>query len=87
MFKELITSFSKEKQEKERLLESINLQIRNVNQENTESLEMAKKSIIDKFKNIESLSFDIINSFIDFIEIGEKDNKENTQDVIIHWNF
>ena len=87
LFKELITSFSKEKQEKERLLESINLQIRNINQENTESLEMAKKSIIDKFKNIESLSFDIINSFIDFIEIGEKDNKENTQDVIIHWNF
>ena len=27
------------------------------------------------------------NSFIDYIEIGEKDRKAKSQDVIIHWNF
>ena len=33
------------------------------------------------------INYDIVNSFIDYIEVGEKDKKTKTQDVVIHWNF
>lgn len=45
-----------------------------------------KEKIINHFKDFKELNYDIVNSFIDYIEIGEKD-KKNTQDVVIHWNF
>ena len=47
-------------------------------------LSILKEKIINHFKE---LNYDIVNSFIDYIEIGEKDKKTKTQDVVIHWNF
>ena len=46
-----------------------------------------KEKIINHFKDFKELNYDIVNSFIDYIEIGEKNKKANSQDVVIHWNF
>ena len=46
-----------------------------------------KEKIINHFKDFKELNYDIVNSFIDYIEIGEKDRKTKTQDIIIRWNF
>lgn len=43
-------------------------------------------NLVDKYKSIKTLSYDIVNDFIHTIEVGEvKNNKE--QEIIINWNF
>ena len=46
-----------------------------------------QEKIIGRFKDFNELDYDIVNSFIDFIEIGEKNKEMKLQDVVIHWNF
>ena len=46
-----------------------------------------KEKIINHYKDFKELNYDIVNSFIDYIEIGEKGKKTKTQDVVIHWSF
>lgn len=43
-------------------------------------------SLIEKYKNIKKLSYDIVNDFINTIEVGEVKNN-NKQEIIINWNF
>lgn len=45
-----------------------------------------KEDIIHKYANFEKLDHEIINEFVDYIEVGEKD-KDSNQEVIIHWRF
>lgn len=45
-----------------------------------------KKDLIRKYADFEALNSEIVNEFIDFIEIGEKDDEKN-QEVVIHWRF
>ncbi len=33
------------------------------------------------------LTHTIVNDFIDYIEIGEKDKNTKQQEIVIHWNF
>ena len=54
---------------------------------NSNFIKEQKEKIINHFKDFKELNYDIVNSFIDYIEIGEKDKQKNTQDVVIHWNF
>ena len=70
---------------------------------NSKFIKEQKEKIIDHFKNFTELNYDIVNSFIDYIEIGEKfsaaqgtpvtdeiskaNKNTKSQDVIIHWNF
>ena len=54
---------------------------------NSKFIKEQKEKIINHFKNFKELNYDIVNSFIDYIEIGEKNKKTKSQDVIIHWNF
>ncbi len=54
---------------------------------NSKFIQEQKEKIINQFRNFKELNYDIVNSFIDYIEIGEKDKQKNTQDVVIHWNF
>ena len=54
---------------------------------NNALLKEQQEKIIGRFKDFKELDYDIVNSFIDFIEIGEKDKKMKLQDVVIHWNF
>ena len=54
---------------------------------NSKFIKEQKEKIINHFKDFKALNYDIVNSFIDYIEIGEKDKKTKSQDVVIHWNF
>lgn len=45
-----------------------------------------KEDLIRKYSNFEKLDHEIINEFVDYIEVGEKD-KDDNQEVIIHWRF
>ena len=42
---------------------------------------------INKHKNFKELNHEIVNDFIDYIEIGEKNKETGEQEVIIHWLF
>ncbi|MDD3745218.1 MAG: recombinase family protein [Anaerostipes sp.] len=44
-------------------------------------------SIVEQFTHFEKLTNYIVESFIDRIEIGDKNKETNEQDVIIHWRF
>lgn len=44
-------------------------------------------NVIQKFINFKQLDITIIENFIDYIEIGNKDEDTGEQDVIIHWRF
>jgi hypothetical protein len=54
---------------------------------NSKFLQEQKEKIISTFKNFNDLNYDIVNSFIDYIEIGKKVKKGKLQDIVIHWNF
>ena len=54
---------------------------------NSKFIKEQKEKIINQFRIFKELNYDIVNSFINYIEIGEKDKQKNTQDVVIHWNF
>lgn len=88
-FEKINQSFLEDKQVKQQDLTSLTNQIENIQlkQKNKEELTRQKKLIIDKFKDFDFLTYDIVNSFIDMIEIGEKSKQNNVQDVVIHWNF
>ncbi len=83
-FIELNKSFLEEKNQlikrKEKLNKSIIKFVGN-------SININKESqIIEKYKNFKELTHIIVNEFIDYIEIGEK-NKDFGQKIKIHWLF
>lgn len=43
--------------------------------------------VIKRHTDYSKLTHEIVNDFIDFIEIGEKDKETEEQEIIIHWNF
>lgn len=45
-----------------------------------------KADLFRKYGDFEALNSEIVNEFVDFIEIGEKDDEKN-QEIIIHWRF
>ncbi len=86
---QLNSSFIKDKQKKDQELNYINDLISKIEFDHNckEELEKQKNFIIEKLKNFNTIKFNIVNSFIDYIEIGEKDKQNNIQDIVIHWNF
>ena len=44
-------------------------------------------SLIHKYATFEELTHEIVNEFVDYIEIGEKDIKSDEQEIVIHWRF
>lgn len=105
VFEDLNTSFISDKLKIKNEIDKIENLISDLNEKDSNSkfITNEKEKIINKFKNLNELSYDIVNGFIDYIEIGEKilvsqytsitdeicitDKKITTQDVIIHWNF
>lgn len=89
IFHELNTSFIADKSNKQNELDKIENELSNLQQKelNSKFINEQKEKIINHFNDFKELNYDIINSFIDYIEIGEKDKKINSQDVVIHWNF
>ncbi|MGB8455081.1 MAG: recombinase family protein [Anaerocolumna sp.] len=45
-----------------------------------------KEDLIRKYAEFDVLNHEIINEFVDYIEVGDKDT-DNNQEVIIHWRF
>lgn len=104
-FNDLNTSFLSDKTIKQNEFSNLEKQILNLQdkENNSKLIQKQKEEIINKFKNFQNLDYNIVNQFIDYIEIGEKteivkalpvtnsvskaNKKAKTQDVIIHWNF
>ncbi len=49
--------------------------------------ETSKKEILQKYCNINELTYDIINTFIHYIEIGKRKSKSEDYPIKIYWNF
>ena len=89
VFYDLNSSFLSDKIAKQKVLSKVQNDLSNLKEKelNSKFIKEQKEKIINHFKDLKKLNYDIVNSFIDYIEIGEKDKQKNTQDVIIHWNF
>lgn len=68
--------------------------IKRLNTLNLEYSELEKKEnnydnldvLINKYSDFKELTREIVNEFIDYIEIAEKDY-DDSQEIVIHWNF
>ena len=89
VFEDLNSSFLSDKSSKQKEITQIETALSSLKEKelNSKFIKEQKEKIIDHFKNFTELNYDIVNSFIDYIEIGEKNKKSKSQDVIIHWNF
>ena len=89
VFDDLNSSFLSDKSAKQKELSKIENDLSNLKEKelNSKFIKEQKEKIVNHFKDFKELNYDVVNSFIDYIEIGEKDKKKNTQDVVIHWNF
>ncbi len=89
LFNDLNYSFLSDKLAKQKELSKIENDLSNLKEKelNSKFIKEQKEKIINHFKDFKELNYDIVNSFIDYIEIGEKDKQKNSQDVVIHWNF
>ena len=45
------------------------------------------RKLVRTHMDYSELTHEIVNDFIDYIEIGEKNKETEEQDIIIHWNF
>ena len=88
-FDELNSSFLSDKSKKQDELNNIENELNSIKEKelNSKFINEQKEKIIEKFKHFKELNYDIVNSFIDYIEIGEKSKETKSQDVVIHWNF
>lgn len=43
--------------------------------------------IVKQYNNYSVLTHEMVNDFIDYIEIGEKNRVTDQQEIVIHWNF
>lgn len=89
VFEDLNSSFLSDKSAKQKELTKLENDLSNLKEKelNSKFIKEQKEKIINHFKDFKELNYDIVNSFIDYIEIGEKDRKTKTQDIIIRWNF
>ena len=91
-FLEINNSFLADKSKKQTELSNIEnqLSIYTEKEQNHQIVKEHREKIIAKFRDFKDINYEIVNSFIDYIEIGEKVKNEGkvvSQDVIIHWNF
>ena len=89
IFEDLNASFLSDKSTKQKELSKTENDLSNLKEKelNSKFIKEQKEKIINHFKDFKVLNYDIVNSFIDYIEIGEKNKKTKTQDIVIHWNF
>ena len=74
VFDELNSSFLSDKSAKQKELEKVQNDLSSLKEKelNSKFLKEQKEKIINHFKDFKELNYDIVNSFIDYIEIGEK---------------
>lgn len=68
-------------------MEELQRQLDVLHQENAEKL--SKRELLIQFANIKDLNYDIVNTLIDYIEIGRRDGHYRVAEVpiTIHWKF
>ena len=85
MFFQLKSEFENElhvlKRKKQEILTSLE-QLEYMLKSKSDALE-----VIRRHTDYSALTHEIVNDFIDYIEIGEKNKVMDYQDIIIHWNF
>ena len=88
-FDELNSSFLSDKSKKQDELNNIENELNSIREKelNSKFINEQKEKIIESFKDFKELNYEIVNGFIDYIEIGEKNKEKKLQDVVIHWNF
>uniref|UniRef100_UPI004056FC2A recombinase family protein n=1 Tax=Acetatifactor sp. TaxID=1872090 RepID=UPI004056FC2A len=66
---------------------ALNEQIANLEQNKTDI--KSKKEVLEQVANITELTYDIVNTLIDYIEVGKRDGHYRKAEVpiIIHWKF
>lgn len=85
-FQVLNSDFISDKIAKEQELQNLKSNLSNLSESKID-VQSLKENTINELKNFSKLNREIINSFINYIEIDEKNKKTNSQDIIIHWNF
>ena len=68
----------------ERDLEAINVELNQITKQKKEK--QNTKAIVDRFVNAEQLTREMVNSFIQKIKIGQKDEVTKQQAIEIEWN-
>ena len=43
--------------------------------------------VVQRYTDYSTLTYAIVNDFIDYIEIGEKQKETGEQEIVIHWRF
>ncbi|WFR59329.1 recombinase family protein [Anaerocolumna sp. AGMB13025] len=54
--------------------------------DSTDRTQSRKADLIRNYADFAKLDHELVNEFVEYIEVGEKDS-ENNQEVIIHWRF
>ena len=85
MFFQLKNDFESEAEGLEKKRAEIQKKIEHI-KEKTE-FEKNLKGAVGKYADFSKLTYEIVNDFIDYIEIGEKNKETKEQEIIIHWNF
>ena len=88
-FEDLNLSFLSDKAQKQDELSKVKEELFSIaeKEQNSKFINEQKEKIIEHFKDFKILNYEIVNAFIDYIEIGEKNKERKSQDVVIHWNF
>lgn len=83
-YTELKVALDQEREEIMIQCQSIEIQIKEMTDER--SNQERREGLVRKYSDFDYLSHETVNEFIDYIEVGERD-KDNNQDIIIHWRF
>lgn len=86
-YMELSVSFKAECAECEEKI--LRLQEKMLSLEQEKELEFSKREILEKYSNITELNYDIVNTLVDYIEVGKREGhyRTNKVPVVIHWKF
>jgi len=84
-FSELNTVFLKDKESLAKRKEGLEELIKNLDEKTFGNDQLL--NIIERYKDFKELTPTMVNEFIEYIEIGEKDKLTDEQKIIIHWRF
>lgn len=68
-----------------KLIEDASGQLRQLEQEGQEESE--KQELLKKYQDIKELNYDIMNTFIDHIEVGKRKTRKEEHPITIFWKF
>ncbi len=86
-FQRLSEGFQQDEKEYEARLSYLKQKLLNMSQ--IQASESNKIELLTQFSNIKKLNFDIVNTLIDYVEVGKREGhyKQSKVPVTIHWNF